>query len=221
VNDVAVVIAAHDAARWIGATLDSVLAGADRLAEVVVADDGSTDETAAVVSSYADAGRPVRLVRLPRQSGPAAARNAAVAATSAPHLALHDADDLWVAGRPDPRLAVLDARPEVGVVSGAVAPFTDAGAFGPTRPGPMATASIARREAWEATGGMDEGLSHAQDVDWLIRVREAGWEVVTVPEVTLRYRLRPDSQSRDRSASNHGLLTAIHGSLQRRRVGEP
>jgi glycosyltransferase involved in cell wall biosynthesis len=212
--DVAVIMPDHNSARFIAEALDSVLERADRLAEVVVADDGSTDDTATIVAAYGD---PVRLVSMPRQSGSATARNAAVAASTAPYLAIMDSDDIWVAGRPDPRLAVLDARPEVGVVSGAAEPFTERGPFGAVQPGPMANASIARRTAWEATGGMDPATTPAEDVDWLIRVREAGLQVVTVEDVTLRYRIRPDSQARDRTASNHGLLAAIHGSLQRRR----
>jgi glycosyltransferase involved in cell wall biosynthesis len=211
-GQVSVVACVRDGADYLAEALASAVA--EQPLELVVADDGSTDDTAAIVAAYGD---PVRLVSMPRQSGSAAARNAAVAASTAAYLAIMDSDDIWVAGRPDPRLAVLDARPEVGVVSGAAEPFTERGPFGAVQPGPMANASIARRTAWEATGGMDPATTPAEDVDWLIRVREAGLQVVTVEDVTLRYRIRPDSQARDRAASNHGLLAAIHGSLQRRR----
>jgi glycosyltransferase involved in cell wall biosynthesis len=216
--DVAVIMPAHNAARWIGAAIQSVLAGADRLAELVVADDGSTDETAAIARSY---GARVRVVSLPGGPfGQAAGRNAAVAASTSPYLVIMDADDLWAAGRPDPRLVVLDARPEVGVASGAVQPFTDEGPFGPPRPGPIAVSSITRRSVYEALGGMTESLRWGEDIDFLLRAREAGFEVVAVPEVTVLYRLRPDQLSRDRTATNHGLLSVVHASLQRRRAGQ-
>jgi len=219
VRDVAVIMPAHNAGRWIGAAIESVLDGADRLAELVVTDDSSTDDTADIARSYGD---PVRVVSLTGGPyGQAAGRNAAVATTTSPYLVIMDADDLWAAGRPDPRLAVLDARPEVGVVSGAVAPFTDDGPFGPVRPGPVAVASITRRSVWDALGGMDETRLHGEDIDYLLRVRDSGLEVVAVDEVTLRYRIRPDSLSRDRTATNRGLLDAIHSSLQRRRSSRP
>lgn len=216
-NDVVVVMPAYNAARWIGAAIESVLAGADRLAELVVTDDSSTDETAAIAASYGD---PVRVVSLTGGPyGQAAGRNAAVAASTSPYIVIMDADDLWAAGRPDPRLTVLDARPEVGVVSGAVAPFTDDGPFGPVRQGPVCVASTTRRSVWEALGGMDESLLHGEDLDYLLRVRESGLEVVAVEDVTLHYRIRPDSLSRDRAKTNSGLLSVIHASLQRRRAG--
>jgi glycosyltransferase involved in cell wall biosynthesis len=217
--DVAVIMPAHNAGRWIGDAIRSVLDGADRLAELVVTDDSSTDDTASIARSF---GEPVRVVSLTGgPHGQAAGRNAAVAASTAPYLVIMDADDLWAAGRPDPRLAVLDARPEVGVASGSVAPFTEDGPFGPVRPGPVAVASITRRSVWEALGGMDESRRHGEDIDYLLRVRDSGLEVVAVEEVTLHYRIRRDSLSRDRTATNRGLLDAIHSSLERRRTGGP
>ena len=82
-------MAAYNAAEHIGEALDSVLAQDWQPLEVVVVDDGSTDETAAIVGRYPD----VVYVRQDNQ-GPSAARNAAVERSSGEFVANFDSDDL-------------------------------------------------------------------------------------------------------------------------------
>lgn len=89
---VAVVIPCHNYGRYLGECLDSVLAQTHRPEEIVVVDDASTDDSAAVAASYADRG--VRLIRLERNAGVAAARNTGIEATTAPYLICLDADDM-------------------------------------------------------------------------------------------------------------------------------
>ena len=95
-NGIGVVVAAYNAAAWLGRCLDSVLAAADVAAGVwvVVADDGSTDGTAAVARRYAAADSRVRLLEL-AHGGQAAARKAAIAALppQAVWVMIVDADD--------------------------------------------------------------------------------------------------------------------------------
>lgn len=113
---VSVVIAAHDEEAAIGRKLESVLAAdypADRR-EVVVASDGSTDGTQAVVQGFADRG--VNLVALPRV-GKAAALDAAIAASSGEVVVFTDANSTFA---PDALTAIVRpfADPEVGGVAG-------------------------------------------------------------------------------------------------------
>lgn len=112
---VTVIVAAHDEAASIGARMDDLLA--QRVPgplEIVVASDGSTDGTAAIVAGYADRG--VRLLDLPRV-GKADALNAAVAASSGDILVFTDANSRFAPGAIEALLAPL-ADPEVGGVAG-------------------------------------------------------------------------------------------------------
>ena len=91
---VSVIIPAYNASETVGAAIDSVLAGSYDDVEVVVCNDASTDDTAAVVEAHPDPR--VRLIEAPRNGGPATARNLARAAATGELLAFLDADDRWL-----------------------------------------------------------------------------------------------------------------------------
>jgi glycosyltransferase involved in cell wall biosynthesis len=110
-----VVVPAHNAAAYLGAALDSVLAELPDDAEVIVVDDGSSDATPAVLAGYQDR---VRVLRRDRPSNPGVARNAGVALARGDLLAFHDADDLVLPGRFSALLAVLDAERDVALAFG-------------------------------------------------------------------------------------------------------
>ncbi len=92
---VSVIIPAFNAAPFIRTTLRSVAEQTLQDYEVIVVDDASTDATAAIVSEAAALDRRIKLLRLPHNQGPAAARNMALHAATGTWLALLDADDCF------------------------------------------------------------------------------------------------------------------------------
>lgn len=199
----AIVIPAYNAAETIGETLASVWRAADhaceRLAglrpadvEVIVVDDCSDDDTAAVVRRLAEAGRrPVRYLRQPVNRGPSAARNAGAAKASAEVLFFLDADDayepqhLWLC------LALMQRFPFVEAV----------------RTGILIDAEIheywyralvnswlnnlcVRRRTHAFIGGFDEILRIAEDAEYSSRLAALA-SLLTVASRTVHYRLRP------------------------------
>ena len=106
---VSVIVPAYNRERYLGEALDSIFAQDYRPLEVIVADDGSTDGTARVARAYSE----VRLLSLPHR-GVAAARNAAIAASTGSLLAFLDSDDLWVAGKLDAQVGLLEGNPQIG-----------------------------------------------------------------------------------------------------------
>ncbi|MBI3240804.1 MAG: glycosyltransferase [Chloroflexi bacterium] len=87
---VSVIIPAYNASRWMAETLTSVLAQDFPDFEVIVVDDGSTDDTATVVAKF----ERVRYIARPN-GGEGSARNAGICAANGEYLAFVDADDLW------------------------------------------------------------------------------------------------------------------------------
>ncbi len=91
---IAVIIAAYNAAATLERAVRSALAQPET-AEVCVVDDASTDEMPAIAQRLASMDARVHVLRQPRNAGPAAARNAALAATDAPWIAILDSAANW------------------------------------------------------------------------------------------------------------------------------
>ncbi|HKY21183.1 MAG TPA: glycosyltransferase family 2 protein [Vicinamibacterales bacterium] len=119
-NGISVVISTYNGARFIGDAISSVLAQTRLPAEIVIVDDCSTDETAAVVESVARcASIPIRFSRLPVNSGgPSRPLNVGIASAQSEIIALLDQDDLMRPGRLETQVkAVLD-NPDCSVALG-------------------------------------------------------------------------------------------------------
>ena len=124
---VSVIMPAFNAGRFIAAALASLLAEGDAVdLDIVVVDDGSTDETRAIVAAIAAEHKAVRLLANPRK-GIAAGRNTGIAERrkDSRFIAFMDADDLNARGRLARQRAMLLADPAIDVLYGRVQMFTE------------------------------------------------------------------------------------------------
>jgi mycofactocin system glycosyltransferase len=227
--ELAVVVPVRDdeagAARLLG-RLRLELAGT-----IVVVDDGSSEASAARLSmSVSEAG--AVLVRRAHAEGPASARNAARAVADTPLIAFLDADVLPDAGWLDRLLGHFDDE-----TVGAVAPRVAAGSadsvggsrlaayeslsspldLGP-EPGTVgahrrvsyvpSAALVCRREALEAVGWFDAGLTVGEDVDLCRRFEREGWVVRYEPRSVVHHDVRPDVKSFLRQRFEYGTSAA-------------
>lgn len=204
---VSVVIPAFQAAGTIERALKSVLGQTAPPREVLVVDDGSTDDTVDRARSLGDPR--IRVIRLPTNSGAAAARNAGCAEAVGEWIAFLDADDAWHPEKLARQLAVIDA-PDVVLVgcdcllhqpSGQSTRFYDAV---PPADGldawrvllsrnflPTPTVLV-RRASLVTVGGFDPSLVVGEDLDLWIRVAEQG-RVLIVREPLASVYWRADS----------------------------
>lgn len=183
------IMAAHNAQRFIGQAIDSVLAQTLPDFELIVVDDASTDETAAVVRAYDD--RRVCYFHLPANVGPAVARNHALAAAHGEFIAILDADDVAMPQRLDRQVAYLREHPQIagagtwahvidesglqlGVIEPAGAPALMPWLLLVGCPIVHPSAMI-RREVLEKLGGYSAHFRYAQDYDLWQRACAAGY----------------------------------------------
>jgi glycosyltransferase involved in cell wall biosynthesis len=112
---VSAIITAYNCAEFVGEAIESVLGQTRPVDEIVVVDDGSTDDTAAVMQAYAARG--VRYVYQDNQ-GAGGARNRGIEETTGELVTFLDGDDTWYPDKTAVQLAYLAAHPATGLVSG-------------------------------------------------------------------------------------------------------
>src|SRR5437763_447547 len=108
---VSVIIPAYNFARYVPEAIDSVLAQTYAPFEVIVVDDGSTDDTPKVLAAY---GNRIRAIRQVNQ-GVAAARNTGLAAAGGEYVAFIDSDDTWEPRKLQLQMDRFDADPDLGL----------------------------------------------------------------------------------------------------------
>lgn len=208
-------------ARYLGDALDSVFAQTLQPAEVIIVDDGSTDDTGAVVERYADRIRYIRQAN----AGESAARNAAIRASTAEYIALLDADDLWMPDKLAAQIPVLEANPRVGLVCSdfaiewpdgrrqdsyyAAHPRADddvfAAVFGGWSIPPSSV--VFRRALVERVGWFDTSLVVGPDLHFFLRLADV-CDVVGVERVLCTKRERPDG-ARGLERASEGILRML------------
>ncbi len=221
---VSVVIPVYNMREWLGQAIDSALAQTVPV-EVVVVDDGSTDDGGAVAAAY---GARVRCVRQENR-GLSAARNTGIAESTGEFLQFLDADDRILPEKVATALAVFDADPDAGLVySGCrfvdeadrVLPqhgwSRDEGAVLPRLVlGNLINphCAIVRRDLVERAGGFDESLTSLEDWDLWLRVTRDGalWRCVDRPLAEYRVRAAGMHQNVDRMLQNRlRVLDALY-----------
>lgn len=215
-----VVIPAYDAAATIGAAVDSVLRQTVLPREIIVVDDGSADETAAVASAIPG---PITVVRRVH-AGPGAATTAGLERAATPFVATLDADDLWLPQKIARQAACFDADPGLAGVFTLGRLFLDGHAPDPAGAGAVQrlwtrTTLLFRSEAAREVGAvLDLPGRLGEMVDWLARSRDLGHRHAMVEEILALRRVRRGSLSDglDRERSR-GYLVAVHAALERRR----
>lgn len=199
--EVSVAIATYNYGRFLPSALDSVLGQTFHNLEVVVVDDGSTDDTAEVVRPYLADSR-VRYCCMEHR-GVSPAKSAAVRLTRAPLVAFLDADDAWLPAKVEKQVAVFQADPGLGLVytrrllvdevgheleqdepsfhRGAVLPEMFRRNF------ICFSSAMVRRRVLDAVGLFDERLELATDWElWLRVVRDHRIDYVDEPLVLYR-----------------------------------
>lgn len=224
---VSVVVPVRDGAAFVAEALESVAAQSRPAEEVIVVDDGSADDSAAIAASFDG-------VRVLRQApaGPAAARNAGVAASSGELIAFLDADDTWTPDKLAYQVGHLEARPHLGGVGGSqrlrLTPGVPLPYWAVRRDGTLnerlvagtapPSALVLRREAWELVGPMDPTLGVGEDTDWLLRASELGVRIEWLEKIVLNRRIHAGNLTRDELAMRRSLAFALKRRLDRRRA---
>lgn len=221
---VSCIIPVYNGAAYLAEALDSILAQTFPVSEIIVVDDGSTDDTAAVAAKYAP-----RVAYLRQENrGPASARNAGLAIATGEFISFLDADDTWHPEKLARQVSALQGETRAGICLTHVQnvwtpelaherdrlgdhPFTR------PVPGYVCQALLARRWVFAKVGHFDAKLRISEDTDWFTRVRAAGIQQIVLSDVLVQRRIHGRNISFEIYSSQEARAALLESVLRHRR----
>ena len=220
---VSVIIPSYNYARFLPQALQSVLTQSYPHTEIIVVDDGSTDDTSKILVNY---GERIKVLRKPNGGLPAA-RNSGVEISTGDYLAFIDADDLWLPQKLEKQIALFQQNADVALVHCGVQdvdqngkPLSDHldGMSGQVADEMLffrravilggGSAAMVTRRAYDEVGGFDVGLTgHSEDWDFYFRVARRH-AVGFVPEILVQYRLHSSNMHHNIATMDRMMLRA-------------
>jgi glycosyltransferase involved in cell wall biosynthesis len=211
--------------RYLSEALDSILAQTYRPLEVIVVDDGSTDNTARIIRGY---GNKIRYLRQ-HNTGPAAARNRGLIEAQGEFISFLDQDDLWHKEKLTRQMSHFEIYHELEVCIGHVlcfwvpelyeeeAKFKDHRLTRPV-PGYLTGTLLTRRSVFRKVGQFNTSLLFGDALDWFLRAAEEQTAMELLPDVLMYHRIHKTNFSRNQSsASRDEFVRILKLSLDRRR----
>lgn len=206
---VSVIIPNYNHAAYLGAAIQSVLDQSYRQVEIIVVDDGSTDNSREVVARFGDQ---VRYIWQTNQ-GLSAARNSGIRAAKGSYIALLDADDLYETAFLQTLVATLAATPTADGIYCGYQFVDEQNRLLPQREARLISvdrlyaalaegnflvpeAMLLRHVCYEQVGAFDETLSACEDWDMWLRVTKS-FNIIGASQVLTRHRILPSSMSTD------------------------
>jgi len=208
---VTALIPTYNCERYICDAIDSVLAQTYPLHEVIVVDDGSTDQTQSVLARY---GSRIKYIRQ-TNAGPPAARNTGIAQATGDFIALLDSDDMWMPEKLERQMDYLEKHPACGLIYTDMKTFDETGIIeesvkvsrnltlpsGHIFPQVFAetlfqtSAVVVRKSCVDTVGPFDTSLRMGDDYEFFMRIARH-YELGYVDEPLVLYRQHPSQGTR-------------------------
>jgi glycosyltransferase involved in cell wall biosynthesis len=220
---VSVIIPNHNYARYIGEAVDGVLAQTYADIEIIVVDDGSTDNSEEILSAYGDRIN----VIFQQNQGVSAARNNGVRSSRGQYLAFLDADDSWMPQKLEKQVRAFEDQPDLGLVHVGVREI-DAEGHGLRdrldglngdisadllmfkRDGVLGGGSgfVVPRAVFDEIGEFDTRLSTSADWDFFYQI-SSRYPIGFVPEVLVQYRVHSSNMHSNIAVMEHDMTLAF------------
>lgn len=219
---ISVIIPAYNSAVYLSEAIESVLQQTVPPQEIIVVDDGSTDNTRSVVKKFMD---DVQYV-YQENAGVATARNKGLDISKGDLITFIDADDIWLKNKTELQLELFQQNPQLEMIIGFLQRVqkncTEDSFKVFDRDGSgifvlSLGSTLIRREVFRKVGCFDEEMRLSEDLDWFLRAREAGINVEVQEDVVQLYRQHDSNTTKNRLTTNRYMLRAFKKSLKRRR----
>lgn len=218
---ISVIMGIYNCASTLQEALNCLYAQTYQNFEIILCDDGSKDETYNIAQDNAKTHNNIKLIRNPYNMGLNQTLNNCLAIAQGEFIARMDGDDTCSPDRFEKEVRVLDAHPELAIVSSDMSFFDENGIWGQThallqpRPNDFLkqtrfchAACLVRKEAYDAVGGYSVGkkLLRVEDYHLWIKMYSKGYRGYNIPEPL--YQMRDDRNANTRKKFEHRLNEA-------------
>ncbi|VXD22702.1 Glycosyl transferase [Planktothrix serta PCC 8927] len=228
-SQVSVIIPVYNGDRYLSQAIDSVLSQTYSNYEIIIVDDGSTDNTSEIIQHYVESCQDSSLIRYIFQSnqGVAAARNRGIEEARGELIALLDQDDVFLPKKLEHQVACFEANPNVAIVNSGwrlidhnnnkisdIEPWHNLPNLTLetwiTRTPILPSALMFRRSAWQQIGGFDSRFNGVDDVDFIWRLALHEYSAIWLTEITVNYRQHEETVSNQKARERANLMIDLH-----------
>lgn len=220
---ISVIIPTYNRANFLPEAIESVNNQNYQNLEIIIVDDGSTDNTKDVISTL---NEPRIKYIYQENKGPAAARNTGIKKAKGEIIGFLDSDDLWPENKLNSQLSELIDNKNIEIIMGCskyilmdgvselminskndkkIVNFICLGS------------GLFRKSVFDKVGLFNKNLKYAEDHDWILRAKESKISIKVLDEITLYIRMHTNNMTHNRSLTKSYLIKALKLSIDRRK----
>ncbi|MFT5641874.1 MAG: glycosyltransferase involved in cell wall biosynthesis [Cyclobacteriaceae bacterium] len=221
--NVSVILPVYNGEKYLLDCIESIINQSIVPKEILIIDDGSTDNSAAIALHY-----PQLRYKKILNKGVANARNKGLEMASFDWIAFIDQDDLWTHNSLKSRMNALENATHAKIVIGRQKWFLDGMSTAPSwvkkeqmqssLDGYLLGCSLIHKDLFEEYGTFNDSFRFASDFDWFFRLKDASEDFLQVDDIVLNKRIHEMNESRHAKASLTELTRAIYQSVLRKRT---
>lgn len=214
-----VIIPVFNGEKLLSDAIESILSQGYPNLEIIVIDDGSTDNTKEVAMSFKEEV----CYHSQKNQGPAVARNTGIKKSKGQIIGFLDADDVWSEGRVELLMGKFQEDSNLQIVMGHTISKVLEGAKN-IEPNllkphiiPVFGSALFKRSVFDKVGLIDESFWISEDQDWFMRAKEMKIPMKIIKDVVVIRRLHGDNMTNDTNWEKAGILKVLRKSIDRRR----
>lgn len=216
---ISVIIPTFNREKYLGEAIESILEQDYQPIEIIVVDDGSTDNTKALISTF-----PTVKYVYQENSGQAAARNQGIAISKGEYLAFLDSDDLWIPGKLHSQMNYMQNHPEIKILFGHVQQFSPdeyktlhGKEATKILPGLFFGTFFIRKKDFLEIGYLQTQLHVGEFIEWFTRAKETGFKYHTLKDIVMKRRLHDTNLGLQQQSGPNNFAQILKASLDRKR----
>lgn len=236
---VTILMSTYNAEKYIAETIESILNQTYKDFELLISEDGSTDNTLNIIKKYAEKDKRIKIFAH-ENMGASHSYNRAMELIENEWIARMDADDIMMPNRIERQVAFIQENPDLAVASSFVYNIDENGKIIAKYESPLTNreivadrvkrnhaigfhhpAVIMRKSVVQEVGGYRQAFWPTEDLDLWNRITERGYIVLVQPEYLLKYRIHSTSASISKSKTQAQKIRWVEECIVKRRNGQP